>query len=242
MMSFVQMNKSEIVKKQYLYKLKAYKGSYSSLMIIQIIGLLFSIFAINSEGGSGSNFSYDFIVYSADLVVAFTLFWSFITGLTITSKNYRNDDFTFVTNRQTSNLSNTLFLLTISVIGGTTAILVGVAHRVLVPLFETTEIKAGPYIFSELAIGIAAAVLYCVFLSIFGYLIGTIVQYNKAFKYIFPLALIGLMIGFPELLGDIVQFYYLESSFLFFLLKALATAGVCFILAVSISNRMEVRK
>ena len=92
MMSFVQMNKSEIVKKQYLYKLKAYKGSYSSLMIIQIIGLLFSIFAINSEGGSGSNFSYDFIVYSADLVVAFTLFWSFITGLTITSKNYRNDD------------------------------------------------------------------------------------------------------------------------------------------------------
>lgn len=242
MMSFVQMNKSEIVKKQYLYKLKAFKGSYSSLIIIQIAGLLFSIFAINGSGGSGSNFSFDFIVYSADIVVGFTLFWSFITGLTIASKNNRNDDFTFISNRQTSNLSNALFLLTISIIGGTTAILMGVAHRVLVPLFATTEIMAGPYTFSELAIGIAAAVLYCVFLSISGYLIGTIVQYNKAFKYIVPLVLIGLMIGFPEILGDIFRFYYSEASFLFFLLKAIATAGVCFILAVSISSRMEVRK
>lgn len=243
MMSFVQTTKSEVVKKQYLYKLKAYKGSYSSLMIVQIIGLAFSMMASGSMGGSHSgNFLYEFDIYSANMVFAFTLLWAFVTGLTITSKNYRYDDFSFVANRQTSNLSNMLFLLSVSAVAGMTTVLAGVAYRLLFPLSISAEVLAAPYTIANLAVGIAATVFYCVLLSALGYLVGTIVQLNKVFKFIFPILLIGMLFANSEMISSMLQFYLMETSFLKFMLKVIIPTFVCFLLAIAISNRMEVRK
>mgnify|MGYP003447981547 FL=1 len=243
MMSFVQMTKSEVVKKQYFYKLKAYKGSYSSLMIIQTLGLAFSALATSSMSGSFSgNFSYDFVIYSANMVFAFTLLWAFITGMTITSKNYRYDDFSFVSNRKTSNLSNTLFLLSISVLAGITSVLMGVTFRLLAPLVLSGEILATSYTITDLTVGMTATVFYCVFLSALGYLVGTMVQLNKVFQNVLPLILIGLLIGLPEVLGSLVQFYLMETSLSIFVIKASVPALICFLLAGVMSDRMEVRK
>ena len=243
MMSFVQMTKSEVVKKQYFYKLKAYKGSYSSLMIIQTLGLAFSALATSSMSGSFSgNLSYDFVFYSTNMVFAFTLLWAFITGVTITSKNYRYDDFSFVSNRKTSNLSNTLFLLSISVLAGITSVLMGVTFRLLAPLVLSGEILATSYTITDLAVGMTATVFYCVFLSALGYLVGTMVQLNKVFQNVLPLILIGLLIGYPEVLGSIVQFYLMETSLSIFVIKASVPALICFLLAGVMSDRMEVRK
>ena len=243
MMSFVQTTKSEIVKKQYLYKLKAYKGSYSSLMIVQIIGLLFSMMASGSMGGSSSgNFSYELDIYSTNMVFAFTLLWAFVTGMTITSKNYRYDDFSFVANRQTSNLSNMLFLLSVCAVAGMTAILIGFAYRLLFPLVISAEIMSAPYTIANLAVGIIATVFYCVLLSALGYLIGTIVQLNKVFKFILPILLIGMLFMNSELISSMLQFYLMETLFLNFMFKVIIPTFVFFLLASVISNRMEVRK
>lgn len=243
MMSFVQMNKSEVVKKQYFYKLKAYKGSYSSLMIIQMIGLLFSLMSIVSGGGTSSgNFDYNYQVYSTDVAVGFTLLWAFITGMTITSQNYRYDDFSFVTNRQTSNMSNALYLLTISAIGGITAGLLGFVFRLLHPIFFSTEILATPYTLSNLVIGMAASTLYCAFFTSLGYLAGMIMQFNKAFKYILPIVFLGLWFGFGEFMLPIFKMYFLETSLLLFFVKTAVMFSLCLLLASGISNRMEVRK
>ncbi|MBD3107994.1 hypothetical protein IEO70_06410 [Bacillus sp. AGMB 02131] len=243
MMSFVQTTKSEIVKKQYLYKLKAYKGSYSSLMAVQIIGLLFSTTVSGSMGGSSSgDFSYEFDIYSTNMVFAFTLLWAFVTGMTITSKNYRYDDFSFVANRQTSNLSNMLFLLSISAVAGATAILIGFAYRLLFPLVISAEILSAPYTVTNLAVGIMATVLYCLLLSALGYLVGTISQLNKAFKFILPILLIGMLFANSEMISSMLQFYLMETSFLNFMFKVIIPTFIFFLLASVISNRMEVRK
>ena len=243
MMSFVQMTKSEVVKRQYTYKLKAYKGAYSSLMIIQIIGILFSFTSIMSGGGSGnSGFNYEFSVYSADIVVGFTLLWAFITGISITLQHYRCNDFAFVTNRKTSNLSNVLFLLTTAAIGGGTATLIGVAFRLLYSPFTTVDIMSAPFTISDIFIGIIATVLYCLYFSAIGYLAGMIIQYKKLFKYLLPIGFIGLWIGFGEVMFSVFSFFFMETSLLLFFLKIVVTAVLCFVLASVISNRMEVRK
>src|SRR5699024_6157363 len=112
-------------KKQYRYKLKANIDSLSSLVSIQLVALILSAIAGNgSSGGSNSNgFEYYATFYSADIVITFTFIWAFTTAITITTKAYRNHDFSFITNRTISSLSNVLFLATISLLGSTTAIL-----------------------------------------------------------------------------------------------------------------------
>ena len=100
------------VKKQYFFKLKANIDAFSSLVWIQLLAHLFSLGGVASMGMGGTNLSVDVKYYSADLVIGFTMLWAFVTAITITTKPYRNHDFTFVTNRLSSSLSNILFLLT----------------------------------------------------------------------------------------------------------------------------------
>ena len=123
MMSLKTINLAETVKKQFVFKLKANIDVFSSLVWIQLLAILFSLNGVASMGMGGTNLSVDVKYYSADLVIIFTMLWSFVTAITITTKPYRNHDFTFVSNRLSSSLSNILFLLTASFIGSITATL-----------------------------------------------------------------------------------------------------------------------
>ena len=91
-------------------------------------------------GVGGANLNIEVKYYSADLVIIFTMLWSFITAITIHTKPYRNHDFTFVTNRMSSSLSNILFLLTASIIGSITAVLAGNLVNVLVSILFKQEL------------------------------------------------------------------------------------------------------
>src|SRR5699024_5729575 len=85
--------------------------------------LLFSLGGVG-QGGSGSfEISINRHYYTVDYVIAFTMIWAFITSIQMTTREYRQDDFTFVTNRLSGNLSNIAFLFTASVIGGVLAVL-----------------------------------------------------------------------------------------------------------------------
>ena len=130
-MSLTRVNLAETVKKQYLYKLKANIDAFSSLLAIQLLAIIFSYGGVGSSGMSSGDIHISVKYYSADLVIIFTLIWAFVTAITITTRSYRNHDFTFITNRLSSSLSNILFIVTTAMIGSLTAILAGNVLRTL---------------------------------------------------------------------------------------------------------------
>ena len=246
-MSLTTANPAEIVKKQYFFKLKANIDAFSSLLGIQLLAILFSLGATSSISSNNNGFSVDIKYYSADVVIAFTMIWGFVTAITITTKPYRHNDFTFVTNRITSNISNMLFLLTASIIGGVTAMLAKNVTVILTSIFFHSELYGPVFQVKEFIIGLFVSILYIYFISSLGYLIGTFVQVNRIFILLLPVLMIGSlfidgMAGKEPTIMHIFQFYFMEPSLLIFTIKAVATTALLFIASITILNRMEVRK
>ena len=247
MMSLKTINLAETVKKQFVFKLKANIDVFSSLVGIQLLAILFSLNGVGSMGMGGTNLSVDVKYYSSDLVIVFTMLWSFVTAITITTKPYRNHDFTFVSNRLSSSLSNILFLLTASFIGSITALLSGNLVKLLVSILFKQELFHFYNGSLEFVLGIGVTIIYVFFLSSIGYLIGTLVQVSKGFIILIPVLFLGSIflaasMHKEPLLIQIFQFYVLESSLLLFILKTLLTTVLFFIAAISLLNRMEVRR
>ncbi len=199
---------------------------------------------------SGSNISVSLSTYSGDLLIIFTFLWAFIVAILLTTKDYRDIDFAFVTNRMSSNISNIGFLLTASIIGAITAILAGVMLRVIVffilgsqgILMENFFISAG-----EIFTGFSVTTLYLFLIVATGYLCGVLVQINKIFLVILPaflfgtLALMGRGVEM-EIIMRAVNFILLESSLPGLAIKIILLAGVLFSASSLLSNNLEVRK
>ena len=246
-MSLTNVRMFDIVKKQYVFKVKSYTQVFMSLMILQVIAILFSFGGVGMAGSSSSSFEIDIHYYSADFVVVFTLLWGFITSILITTKAYRTDDFAFVTNRLTSGLSNLLFLLTASLIGGVTAMLSSYLIKDIMYFFRgmsfisTSHTIAAP---AEFLLGLFTTALYVFLFSALGYLIGTLVQLYRGFIVLLPALLIGGLFLAAALKVDTFTFVYqllfTESSLVIFIVKIVIIAGVSFSSAFFLSNRMEV--
>ena len=247
MMSLKTVNLAETVKKQFVFKLKANIDVFSSLVGIQLLAILFSLGGVASMGMGGTNISVDVKYYSADLVIVFTMLWSFVTAITITTKPYRNHDFTFVSNRLSSSLSNILFLLTASFIGSMTAVLAGNLVKLLVSILFKQEIFHSYSLSLELTLGIVITIIYVFFISSIGYLIGTLVQVSKGFIILIPVLFLGSIFFDASMQREpyiiqVFQFFMMESSLFLFTLKTLLTSALLFIAAISLLNRMEVKR
>lgn len=250
-MFFMKPSLSNVVFKQYNYKLKAYYSVFSTLIIIQLLALLFSLGSVGMSSTGFSNATVTVSIYSADIVVVFTFLWAFIIAILMTTKAYRNDDFTFITNRLSHNLANFLFIVTASMIGGITAILSRYVLQVVKYYSSSLHFTKSNINFSELLqflIGISATSLYVLLFSALGYLIGTIVQRNKLFAFLIPTAFIGLYIlGITQpdnapirLIQTMFQFVFFETSFPLFLLKVFGLTALMFASSIALSNRLEV--
>ncbi|WP_217587229.1 hypothetical protein [Lentibacillus saliphilus] len=248
-MSLNKVTTRQIVMKQYQYKLKAYYQVFNSMVILQVIALLFSTGGIMFRGGRGFGLDISLNTYTADMIIIFTFLWAFINAITITTKAYREDDFIFVTNRQTQHLSNMLFLITASVIGGVTAVLVGYLNDII--FFFTTDPKtfAG---YSELITpfdvltGVVATSLYVLMFCAAGYLVGVIIQLNRIFTVIIPVLIIGFLIVGGQTEGipvnvRIYLFYVGETDVLLFMLKSLVTSALIFAGSFFLLRNKEVR-
>ena len=250
MMSLTKVSLIDVVKKQYIYKLKAYSQVFMSLIFLQLLAVLFSMNGVGSMGGStGGSVELQVKYFSADFVAAFTMLWGFITAILITTKAYRNDDFVFVTNRVSSNLSNAVFLLTASVIGGITAMLSSYLLKVIVYYFisdlsiKSITVLEAPM---ELLLGIFSTILYVFLFCALGYLVGTLVQISKAFTVLLPAAFFGTLIleglsGKAGTVANVFDFFFTESSLVLFIVKIIVSAGLLFSGAFVLSNRLEVR-
>ncbi|TKC14871.1 hypothetical protein FA727_20405 [Robertmurraya kyonggiensis] len=242
MMSLSTANLMETVKKQYSFKLKANIDAISSLVGIQLVAILFSLGGIGGSLSSSEGLQINFNYYSADVVLVFTMFWALVTAITITTKPYRNHDFTFVTNRLSSSLSNILFLLTGSLLGAVTANLSRYLLQLIAFLFRDQQVYSGPFDFPVFILGIVMSALYIFCVCSIGYLIGALVQVNKSFVLLVPVLIIGSIFLGESILVQLFQFYVMEPNFVFFLIKILITTALFFLASISILNRMEVRR
>lgn len=245
-MSFNKTNYRTLVKKQYQYKMKVYLNVFNSLIILQ----LFSLLLVNPTmsqgvGGYGINASLD--SYSADFSIVFTLLWGFITAFLITTKAYREDDYTFVTNNQTQVIANSLFLLTISFIGGLTAILSGYLYRIIFYFVnDTSNIIWHNLTIFECFIGVIATSMFVLLFTALGYFSGILVQLQKIFIVILPALFIGLLIisgqaGKNNFLVKTYLFYFQEANLVIFIFKILLTSGLLFFLSMVLFKNKEVR-
>lgn len=247
-MSLTIANLTDIVKKQYVFKLKANIDAFSSLVGIQLLAMLFSMGGAGSfHSSSDTKLEISVSYFSADVIIGFSMIWAFATAITITTKPYRNHDFTFVTNRLSSSLSNIIFLFTASIIGGTTAMLARNLPLALRYLFFEQQTYSFPIIAQDFLLGIAMAILYLFGVSAIGYFVGTLVQISKLFVVFIPALIIGLLffdgaMSREPFIANIFQFYFLESSIGLFILKIAITTALFFIASIRILNRMEVRR
>jgi hypothetical protein len=185
--------------------------------------------------------------FTGDIVVVFTFIWSFVTAITITIKPYRHHDFTFVTNRLSSSLSNILFLLCANLIGGVTSILSGNIISLLKYLFFDTQLYHIHSGVLESLGGIAMTFLYLCMLSALGYFIGALIQIHKIFAVFIPLLFIGLIMISGSMQGipftiHLYQFYVKETSVFLFMIKSVVTTLLLLLPSISILNRLEVRR
>lgn len=247
-MSLPNVSMLDMIKKQYMYKCKSYIQVLTSLIFIQVLAILFSLGGSSMMGSTSSSYDVNVYYYSADIVIVFTMLWGFITSILITTKAYRSDDFTFVTNRLTSGISNILFLLTASLLGGLTAMLstfVIKDIRYLIGGTSFTSTEHAASISVELLLGLFAAVLYIILFSALGYLAGTLVQFYRGFIVLLPALFIGLFFisgsqGANSFLTFVYHFLFTESSFILFVGKIVVLAILFFGSALALSNRMEV--
>jgi len=246
-MSLNTINCTSLVKKQYIYKMKAYVSVFNSLIILQLLAILFSFNPTSSRGFGGYGVDASLDNYSANISIVFTFLWGFITAYIITTKAYREDDFTFVTNNQSQGIANILFLITASFIGGTTAILSGYLYRVIFYFTaDASKIYTQTMTVSEIFIGIITTSLFVLLFCALGYLAGILVQLHKIFGIFFPVVFIGLLMfnGIAEegnLLTKTFFFYFREANLFIFILKIMITSSLLFLLSIGLLRNKEVR-
>ncbi len=245
-MSIAKADFWSIVMKQLRYKLKAYRGIYTSMIIVQVVALLLSLGSTGGAVGSSSmGYSFEVNGYSGNLILVFTMIWSFMTAIVITTKAYRYSDFLMVSNRLTSQVSSLLCLLIISTIGALTAIGADYLLRDLLILFrDATFIFEGA---APTIQGILGTCMYLILFALSGYTCGMLVQMNKLFLFIIPAIVIGVpmttsfMLGVPFLTEDLFLFFLDETSFSLFVGKFLLVILPLFAVNLITGNRLEVK-
>lgn len=245
-MFLTETNTAHVAIKQYFYKLKVYIGLFYYLILFQLIILVLSLSSINRTILIGSDYwYYSYLIRSCsgDMEIKATMICTLVIAIIITTKEYKNLDFTFVSNRFTSGISSIIFLLTYSIIGGVTASLSGILLRVILYFTTGSENIVGynfvisPY---NLIINSIAIFLYLILISSWGYLIGTLIQLHKSFIILVPMYFICLL--YFESFSDIFSFFSSESLLSIFSVKVILTATVFFLGGMILSNRIEVRK
>ncbi|WP_226086844.1 hypothetical protein [Mesobacillus sp. S13] len=249
MMYLTKVSLWDVVKKQFRFKLKSYRGVFTSLMMLQVIGLLFSLGGEGGSGGGSETFSYDTNYYSGNFILAFMMIWAFISAIVVTTQAYRYDDYSFVANRLSSHLSNILFLGWASIIGGVTFLLASQSLKLAILFQQNREfIESQPMTVLQMGEGLGATILYLFLFTALGYLVGMLVQRNRIFMIILPALLFGsifmnvLLESESTLVIDIGQIFVRETSFVLFLIKVLLASSLLYGVAAWISNSLEVRK
>jgi hypothetical protein len=179
MMSLIETNLFEAAKKQYFFKLKAYFELIFSLVVFQIIGILFGLGGISSEATNYVTIT----KYSSTVVMLLTIFILCGIGIVIQTEKYRKINETIVGDKYSSGFSDIAFIITLCILGGITSTLSGYIFRAIFYFTDSGKniVSEGFYIPSEvLAVSIISTILYAVLISSLGYLAGALIRLSEA--------------------------------------------------------------
>ena len=219
------------------------------MIAVQALGILLSFNRVISTVPVAGTFV-TVKVFAGDVIIILTMIWAFIVGRSLTTDEYKNTDFVFVTNRLSSNLSGVGFALTAAIIGGITASLAGILLRIIIYFIYGSQNIAARHFFvepQELFMSIIATIFYIVLISAIGYFFGTLTRKHPGFNILLPVAFVGLLLlsagdvsNTGVILEEIVNFFTKESSLMLFMIKITGTVFVLFYSSILMSNRLEV--
>ena len=244
-MSSKEVSLLSISFKQYYYKLKAHTDLLNRLLLTQLLALIFSLLGTSSMGGGSDQLSVTVRSYSANMVIVFSILWVIIVAVLLTTKPYKQLERPLVGNRFTSNLSDFGFLMTASVFAGITSSLGGVLLRNVMYFISDRSTMAldGFFLtFTDLMFGMAVAILVLGLFSAMGYLVGVLVQANKALAILIPVAIIGALRVYTHLGQSVLEFYMVNVSLPLFALKVIITSITLFGVSIMVSHRLEVNQ
>ncbi len=239
----------KLTAKQYRYKLRANSGYLAALVLAQILGMVLGCSGSGSGSTGGSTFHLTTHIYSAKLIVIFSVIWSFALAILVSSRGSKDAPFSLLGNRNTDSLSDIVFLLTGCLFGAVTTALSGAALRVvLLPFIHGQIIADGFYpAFGQLGIVAFATFMYMLLFSAAGYFSGTLIRISKLF--IIPIGVfIIFLIFYSNTYSDSLSFLDaseqsyksgLPTPFIWIMLGIFA---VLYVLSAVISSRMEVKK
>lgn len=237
-----QVDLFTMIKKQTLYKIHAHFSMFSTMVILQLIGVIFA-FGGENFGAGTENMMLHVKVSSGSIVIGFTLFWIFIMAILLTTKQNKSIVHTFITDKKINHLSNMLFLLFLSIVGGISSYLSGFFVKTVTFLWYSTEniLVLEKITFVEVILGIIVTTLYMILLGAIGYFLGEIFSLHRMSIIIVPVIFIGFQIFFHETaIGPMFDFFTKESNFGIFTIKVVFVASVLFLIASQIDRYSEV--
>lgn len=242
MMFLSNISLTGVVLSQVKFKLSAYSGLIYSLIILQVLGILFAT-GWSSSGTSINNISINLNISSIDSGFIFVSLLAISVGNLITTRAYRYDDFSFVATRLSSNIANCIVLLIFSCYAGVTTYFSVYLMRIFLTFNSTNEFVEGPTILDDpmnSLLTILAMIIFLWMFSSLGYIAGTLFQKHKllffgALVIIIMLLLTGTWIRISEII------FVENSSLLILVAKTFGIAILIFATSTAISNRLGVR-
>jgi len=243
-MSLTKNNLLPIVKKQYLYKLQSCSKFFLVMVIVQIIGILFSISNMISRSYTSDGIlTFALMENTTTQIFIFTIICAFGGAIVINLKEAKNIDFTFVSNRISSNLSSIAFLITYALFGAITFPLSACFIRVVKYfLIGNENIFNRGFVITpaELLCSSGTTFLYILFFTSITYFSIILLEKSKAFIIVF--ITLPVLLPRTEYFSNMIKSYGSEHNFLIFAIKVLVTSIIFFLASIIISNNMEVRK
>ncbi|MDW0108495.1 hypothetical protein [Sporosarcina aquimarina] len=249
-MSLTHRKTSEVVRQQFWFKLKSNVAVFTVLFALQILLSVLMTGPSSTSGMGSANLELNWSTYTNDGIITMTLFWSLAIGFLMTTSGQRNASYLYVASPGIENMANFLFFGAASVIAGVTAILSGSIMKVILLLTkkeqfvsDSANLLVSPVdFFTQLA----AMISYSFLLMILVYTAMLFVQMNRLL--ILPIILLVYLntritsFEFFGATGNILSFFYGESSLWLFTIKVTAAVALLMVLSVIPSKRIEVRQ
>ncbi|MET3684088.1 hypothetical protein ABID56_002214 [Alkalibacillus flavidus] len=240
-MSFKEMSDKTAIVQQVRFKLAAFSLVFSTLAIIQLIAFLFSITGSQSSGGMSDVMVYQVTEINSNLIVIFTLLWALAIPFGMLSRDQRQMEFMFVTNRFVSHVSNLVFIVWMALVAAFfTVALTLTLHVTAYVVLDDVSVETILSL-SDLAILWLFTGLWVLLIATTSYSLAVLMRLHTLLKVIGPAVVLGLLF-YQTPVAPFIEWIVLETTIAWFALKVLLTVSVISLVVVFGIRQLEVRR
>lgn len=238
-MSLNSVTTPQVIWKQVIWKCKAFSQSFITLIGILVVIQLLGWNGSGSSGGGSNQFSVYINYYSLDMIFIITCIWAFIQSLLMQGRIQHQDDYSFVTSRTVSNVSNSIVVTIYSFIATMIAIATLYISTLLYQLFSGIDLIRNGLIINPVEVIVIFMLILLVAAS--GFFMGSAFHLSK-FTGIGVVVLLVVLLNLTPLgIASVIRFLF-NGGDLLLILKALVGSILLFGLSTLILNRIEVTR